>query len=101
MANTRVLVADDAPHLALYMQHMLRKAAYDAWVVNRAEQIQPAVEEHKPAALILNVEMNGRSGLDICRALRADHANASLVILFVTGRIFESGAKEIAASGAN
>src|SRR5579862_655657 len=101
MPSTRVLVADDAPHLALYLQHMLRKAGYEARVVSRAEQVQAAIAEHKPAALLLNVEMNGRSGLDICRAIRADGHDAGLVIVFVTGRIFESEEKLIAASGAN
>src|SRR5205085_2858781 len=101
MSSTRVLVADDAPHMALYLQHMLRKAGYEARVANHADQIQSEIDQFHPAALLLNAEMNGLSGLEICRGLRAEQRNWPLAVLLITGRILESGAKEIAASGAN
>ena len=101
MPSTRVLVADDLPHLALYLQHMLRKGGYEARVLNRGEELQSALDDFKPAALLMNVEVNGHSGLDVCRVLRKAERNTRLCVVFITGNIFDTGAKEIEASCAN
>ncbi len=101
MPSTRVLVADDAPHLALYLQHILRKAGYEARGVSHAAQIQSTLDDFRPAALLLNVDFDGASGLDICGALRKEPRNSDLAIVFITGRIFESGGNEFVSAGAN
>ena len=69
MPSTRVLVADDVPHQASYLQHMLRKGGYDARAMGRAEQLQTALDDFRPSALLLNVEIDAHKGMAICRAL--------------------------------
>jgi CheY-like chemotaxis protein len=100
MPSTRVLVADDASHQALYLHHTLKKAGYDAHVVSRSALIQPALDEYKPAALLLNVELNGHGGKEICQTLRANPNNSGLMILFITGQ-FHASSTDLAVAGAN
>ena len=101
MSSTRVLVADDLPHLALYLQYMLRKGGYESRVLNRGEELRAVLDDFKPAALLMNVEFSGHSGVDVCRVLRKEERYAKLCVVFITGNIFDVGAKEIEASCAS
>ncbi|MEI6231955.1 MAG: SpoIIE family protein phosphatase [Planctomycetota bacterium] len=100
MPSTRIVVADDATHQALYLQHMLKKVGYDVRVVARSGLIQAALNDFKPAALLLNVELNEHTGKQVCLALRSEPRNAGLIIVFITGQFLEN-ATDLANAGAN
>jgi putative two-component system response regulator len=82
----RVLVVeDDAANRAL-LTTLLTKAGYDPIdVATGPDGLRAAVEE-APDLLLLDVELPGMNGFDICRALRADPRTGALPIILLTGR---------------
>jgi DNA-binding response OmpR family regulator len=58
--------------------------------------------ERWPHALVLDMVLPGCSGVEICRALRADAGQADLVVVIVTGHSFDdASAAEVEAAGAD
>lgn len=102
MAGARVLVVEDVRHMAHFVKRSLERAGYEVHAVHHGDEVLPAVEAFTPRALVLDLVLPGMSGMDICKALRADARHAGLAILIVTGHSFEdASAEEIRAAGAN
>jgi putative two-component system response regulator len=82
----RVLVVeDDAANRAL-LSHLLNRAGYEAIVVSDGRDGLRAAIEDEPDLLLLDVELPGMNGFDICRNLRADPRTVALPIILLTGR---------------
>ena len=77
----RVLVVEDDPRLARLIAKGLREAAYAVDVVGDGEAAlyQAAVNEY--AAIVLDVVLPGRSGFEVCRALRARGSRVPVLML--------------------
>jgi len=102
MESARVLVVEDVRHIAHFLQHNLVKAGYEIRVVHHGDAVEAAVAEFRPHAVLLDMVLPGRSGLEICRALRADPASQGMVIVIVTGHSFDdASADEVKAARAD
>ena len=102
MAGARVMVVEDVRHMAHFLKHNLERAGYEVRAVHDGNEALAAIEEFKPRAVILDVILPGRSGLEICRALRGDPRHRELVVIIVTGHSFEdASAEEIRTAGAD
>ena len=80
-ALTRLLIADDHPLVLSGMETVLRHGDYD--VVCRVQDgngVLDAIAEHDPDILVLDVNMPGRSGMDLLRALRASGDERPIVL---------------------
>jgi len=102
MAGARVMVVEDVRHMAHFVKRSLERAGYEVHAVHHGDEVLPAMESFAPRALILDLVLPGKSGLEICRALRDDPRHDQLKILIVTGHSFEdASADEIRAAGAD
>ncbi len=82
--KTRILVADDDPHILSMLSTRLGKRGYD--VLEAADGIQ-AVETAKrelPDLIVLDVMMPGKSGWEVARELRKDERTRGIGILILT-----------------
>lgn len=80
----RVLVADDDPTVRLLMQAAL---AAPEFVVTAVEDGLAAMTEFRRGSfdlVLLDVEMHGMDGFEVCAAIRATHGRA-LPVMMVTG----------------
>src|SRR5687767_15326924 len=77
----RLLIVEDDTRLAELLARSLREAAYavDVAVDAEAGSYQAAVNDYD--ALILDVGLPGRSGLDLCRELRARGSRVPVLML--------------------
>lgn len=82
----RVLVAEDDADIAGLVRHYLQKAGFEADLVESGREVIPRVRRDPPDLLILDVMLPGLSGLEVCRALRAEPATAAIPILMLTAR---------------
>lgn len=80
-ALTRLLIADDHPLVLSGMETVLRHGDYE--VVSRVQDgngVLDAIADHDPDILVLDVNMPGRSGMDLLRALRGSGDERPIVL---------------------
>lgn len=80
----RVLVVDDDPDMRAFLARLLQK---EGMTVEMAEDGSAALVRtmaSPPDLILLDVMMPGRSGFDVCRALKRDDASALIPIVLVT-----------------
>lgn len=79
---TRILLADDHPMIASALDMLLRGTDYE--IVGRARNGTEAldmVERLDPEILLLDVNMPGKSGIEVLRRLRRDRKGKSVILL--------------------
>jgi two-component system cell cycle response regulator len=85
MAMQHILVIDDAPEI-----HALLDVRLRAEEVSLVHALSPSegmtmAQTLKPDLILLDMEMPETSGLDLCRALKADPVLHSIPVIFLTG----------------
>jgi diguanylate cyclase (GGDEF)-like protein len=80
-----VLVADDDPVMRLLMLEMLAQVGLDAVEAEDGSSALARFRQIKPDLVLLDVDMPGMDGFDVCRAIRAQEHGATVPIIMVTG----------------
>ncbi len=70
--SARVLVVDDDPALAEMLTIVLRGEGFETAVVSEGTKAMPALRELKPDLVLLDLMLPGMSGIDVCKAIRAE-----------------------------
>jgi DNA-binding response OmpR family regulator len=83
MAAGSILIADDDASAREFISALLGRAGYEATEAATGEEALHAALDERPALVILEVELPGMSGYDVCRSLR-DEFGEALPILFVS-----------------
>jgi DNA-binding response OmpR family regulator len=83
---SRILVAEDDPDIANLLAHYLRKAGFEADIVNSGREVVPRLRKAPPDLLLLDLMLPGVDGLEVCRAVRSDENTASIPIIMVTAK---------------
>jgi two-component system nitrate/nitrite response regulator NarP len=79
---TQIMIADDHPIVVSGLEMLLRKSGYDiAASVADGNAALEGVAGADPDILILDVQMPGRNGLEVLRALRAEGDERPVVLL--------------------
>ena len=89
-ASASVLIVEDDADIAALIAHYLQKTGYGAEVISDGGRALARAREWLPDLVILDLMLPGLSGLEICRALRADDRTAALPIIMLTARGEES-----------
>ncbi|HEY7691588.1 MAG TPA: response regulator transcription factor [Gaiellaceae bacterium] len=81
--SARVLLADDEPDLSASVCYALRREGFEVESVEDGERALAAARESRYDVAVLDVMMPKLSGLEVCRALRAE---SDLPIIMLTAR---------------
>jgi two-component system, OmpR family, alkaline phosphatase synthesis response regulator PhoP len=81
-----ILVAEDDRDIAELIAHYLQKSGWDPHIAGSGDQALAYARTHVVDVVILDVMLPGMSGLEVCRALRADRATAAVPIIMLTAR---------------
>ena len=79
----RVLIVDDHQMVRAGLRAMLRDTKVE--IVGEATDLEGAlagIEEHSPDAILLDVRLQGQSGLEACRVIT--HRHPGLAVVFLT-----------------
>ncbi len=82
----RVLVVEDHPDLGNLIRAALGRALIEATLVTSGEAALQTVRQAPFDLILLDIALPGMSGLDVCRALKADKALSSIPVIFVSGQ---------------
>ena len=80
----RILVVDDVATNRIVMKVKLASAFYDVEQAENGAQALRAARELKPDLILLDFMMPDMSGVDVCRALKADPATAAIPVVLIT-----------------
>jgi class 3 adenylate cyclase len=80
----RVLVVDDDPDMAGFLVRLLAQQGLQADVAEDGHQALELVAAAPPDLILLDVQMPGPDGFEICRRLKASEATALLPVVLVT-----------------
>jgi DNA-binding response OmpR family regulator len=85
-----ILLIEDDADIALLIKHALEKdGAFTVALRRDGELGLREALEHPPALVLLDLNLPGMDGLDVCRRLRHDEATASVPIIMLTARVDE------------
>ena len=82
--HSRVLVLDDDPEAVRALGAALTSAHVEVVGLGESSRLVEALATHRPDLLLLDVEMPGPSGFDLCRIVRSMPEWQQLPILFIT-----------------
>jgi two-component system, OmpR family, alkaline phosphatase synthesis response regulator PhoP len=84
-----VLIVDDEQHIRLLIEQTLEELLdedVELYTAADGDEAIAAIAAQHPDLVFLDVMMPGRSGLDVCRAVRADPELAGAYIVLLTAK---------------
>jgi len=85
--SKKIFVVDDEPQIVKVLKAYLEKAGYQVVTASDGGAVLSIFQREKPDFLILDLNLPGMDGLDICKAIRRD---SNIPILMLTARIEET-----------
>ena len=82
----RVLVVDDDASLAEMLTIVLRQEGFESRMCTRGDEALGLFRRFRPDVVLLDLMLPGKSGLDVCKALRA---TTDVAIIMITARVDE------------
>jgi cyclic di-GMP phosphodiesterase len=81
----RILLVDDDPALRTLLRTTFEVADVDVSEAADADAARRAIRRHRPSVVVLDVNMPGTTGLELCRELKDDPVTRDLPIILLTG----------------
>lgn len=89
MGKPRVLIIEDEPHIVLSLEFLLQREGYEIATAAEGEEGLALARSFKPDVVLLDIMMPGRSGYEVCRAIKADPELASIPVIMLTAKAQE------------
>ena len=98
-SRKKVLIADDERSLRLLVNATIASDQYTVIEATDGDEAWRLLLEHQPAVALLDVQMPGRSGLDLARAIRSEPELSSIHVVLLTSKAQDADIKEGLAAG--
>lgn len=82
----KVLVADDEPNILVSLEFLMKREGHQVLVARDGIQALELIRSERPALVLLDVMMPGKSGFEVCAAVRADESLNGVKILMLTAK---------------
>ncbi len=96
-----ILIADDSPPMRTLLRVTLRGGDHEVVEAKDGDEALVLLAEHRPTVAVLDVNMPGRTGLEVCSVVRADPALASIGLVVISANGLELDARAALAAGAD
>ena len=97
MALNKILVVDDDLDILEVLRFLLRKNGYEVIALSEAQKVIETVKEAQPDIVLLDINLSGYDGREICKYLKTTLHIKTPVILFSANISYRSSHKEYAA----
>ena len=81
-----MLIADDESAIAMSLEFLLKNDGYETRVARNGKEALQLAAVFQPDLIVLDLMLPQLSGLEVCRALRADAMQSGLKVLMLTAR---------------
>lgn len=89
MDKPHVLIVEDDSSVCELLFSCLSKAGYRVSIAHSGETSLSHIEEDPPDVIVLDLNLPGMNGLDVCRAMRRDPWMSRIPVLMLTGQAEE------------
>ncbi|WP_229074092.1 response regulator [Actinoplanes sp. DH11] len=95
-----IVVAEDHEDIRYVLKRSLERAGHRVVAAADGAAALAAVKEHRPDLVVTDVDMPHMTGLDLCRAIRADDALRHIPVVVASGSLLpgDGRAEEAGAS---
>src|SRR2546430_16196337 len=97
----KILLVEDHPGRRRSLQRLIERRGHEVVAVGSAEEAQAAMIAQQFPFLILDWMLPGKSGIELCRELRAQPRGDEMFIVLVTARTDPADLEQALAAGAN
>ena len=82
----KVLIADDEPNILISLEFLMKREGYQVLLARDGDEALASILRERPALVLLDVMMPGKTGFDVCQAVRADDTLAATKIVLLTAK---------------
>jgi two-component system, OmpR family, alkaline phosphatase synthesis response regulator PhoP len=86
MLARKILVVDDEPDILTLIKESLSKEGFNVTTARNADLAIKAAKEKKPDLVVLDLELGGISGWEVCKLLKADTTTQDIPIIIITAK---------------
>ena len=86
MTTHTVLIADDEPNILVTLEFLMQREGHRVLLARDGDEALAQLRAHRPDLVLLDVMMPGKSGFEVCQALRADEALAGTRVLLLSAK---------------
>ena len=81
-----VLIADDEPNIVISLEFLMKREGHRVSIARDGDAVLESMRRDRPDLVLLDVMMPGKSGFEVCQAIRADESLAAVKILMLSAR---------------
>ena len=96
-----VLIADDESSMRLLVHTTIESDSYQVIEAADGDEAWALIKRHRPALVLLDVQMPGRTGLEILASIKSDPSLRAVRVILMTARALESDRTAGLAAGAD
>jgi len=86
MNAKHVLIADDEPNIVISLEFLMKREGHRVSVARDGDAALATIRAERPDLVLLDVMMPGKSGFEVCQAVRADETLAGVKILMLSAK---------------
>ena len=96
-----VLIADDESSMRLLVHATIESDEYAVVEASDGAEAWALIQKHRPSLVLLDVQMPGRTGLEVLRSVKADPELAATRVILLTSKAQEGDIEEGLIAGAD
>jgi DNA-binding response OmpR family regulator len=87
--KTKILIVEDDPNIRFGLEEVLQAEGFSLAVCDQGDQAVDVVIKERPAIVLLDIMLPGKSGYDICKELRRRKIPVLILMLTAKGQEIE------------
>jgi len=84
IVSHRILIADDEPNMVLSLEFLMARAGFEVSTASDGQAALDAIDAAPPDLVLLDILMPGKSGLEVCQAVRGNPEWRDIKIVLLT-----------------
>ena len=99
MAGELILIVEDNENNRMLVRDVLQSRGYRTAETDNGEEGVRLAREHRPALILMDIQLPGMNGMDALKVLRADAATRDIPVMAVTASAMTQDRHKIMATG--
>ena len=97
----KILIADDEPNILISLEYLMKREGFDVSVARDGQEAIDMIVRDHPHLVLLDLMMPKKTGLEVCREVRANPALQDVLILMLTAKGRDADVAKGTAMGAD